>query len=231
MGQQGGELSKGHRSTQVGAAMEATKARGGLVLFLIVVLLVGCDQRAAKPDLAKRSRAEPSSYFPRGSLGNESWPSSGARQFYSRLLYDLGEAPLIGAATSGQEAYRLIWAPSHQLPLIVRVSRGAAAANVVVRYQVLDPQSSEPKNGRPLRRPLTKEEWESVVRAIDDSDFWAMASALSSYNDASDWILEGVRAGRYHAVRIQSPSDGKFRVACVKLLRLAGVTLPEGEIY
>ena len=52
-------------------------------------------------------------------------------------------------------------------------------------------------------------------------------------NDGAQWILEGMKDGRYHVVDRWSPDGGDYRAACLHLLKLSGLGVnPKGvDVY
>lgn len=170
-------------------------------------------------------------FFPAGTLGRNTAESDlWARRRYSRLLTSLGESPLGEQGETGGEIYRLLWASSLYLPVVVRAGTGDDGPSLIVRQQDLEPGTNRRLAGPTSQRELTAAEWDSLRGAIDKSGFWTMSSAWHPVQDSSSWIVEGRRDGRYHVVSVSSP-DGAFRQACIQMLRAGGITLPDEHIY
>ena len=65
-------------------------------------------------------------------------------------------------------------------------------------------------------------------------DFWNLAPVEKNENiylDGSDWLLEGIRHGKYHAVSQWSPQESPFRDTALYMLRLTEMEIENEEIY
>ncbi|NVJ26026.1 hypothetical protein HUW62_32870 [Myxococcus sp. AM011] len=88
-------------------------------------------------------------------------------------------------------------------------------------------------------RFLLPSEWSEVLRRLERFGFWKYRTrerrGESIQLDASLWLLEGVRQGRYRAYQVWSPEDegeGRaFREVCLYLLDLSGLPIPALDIY
>jgi hypothetical protein len=69
--------------------------------------------------------------------------------------------------------------------------------------------------GTPTRRVaknLTAREWATVLDAVKALDFWRMPGRERSEGaDGEDWIIEGRRGRRYHAISRWSPEEGPIQ--------------------
>ncbi len=79
--------------------------------------------------------------------------------------------------------------------------------------------------------PLTKDQWSAFTRRLDRACYWSLPSMSEEIegNDGAQWILEGRRDGRYHVVDRWSPNGGVFRDACLYLLTLSKIEIPDSE--
>jgi len=46
-------------------------------------------------------------------------------------------------------------------------------------------------------------------------------------NDDAEWIVEGMRQGRYQVTDLWTPSNGPYRDACINLLKISGLGIDE----
>jgi hypothetical protein len=81
---------------------------------------------------------------------------------------------------------------------------------------------------RTFRKPkhlrITQKKWNSFLRALDQARFWSLAIEEEAIvSDGSHWVLEGVKDGDYHLVDRWSPQSGKFRAACLRLIKLSEI--------
>jgi len=49
--------------------------------------------------------------------------------------------------------------------------------------------------------------------------------------DGDEWVLEGVRDGRYHVVARVSPRNGTYREACLYLLSLSKIEVDANRVH
>lgn len=160
-----------------------------------------------------------------------------SRCMCSEFLHQLGERPLWPAA-SGTEVYRFTWVHSFPKPVSVRVERFGDIHRLQVSWErrEADIHASGPTLHR--TRFLLPSEWSEVLRRLDDFGFWKYRTRKTRGEvidlDASIWLLEGVRQGRYRAYQVWSPNDegeGRaFRDVCLYLLDLSGLSVPPDEI-
>lgn len=160
---------------------------------------------------------------------------------YSGNLAALGEPSLSAAGDAELEAYRFVWIRSFHPPVSVRIWRKGGHAQMTVK-QLSDRGIPGAKGIRFLgtltvnvTRPVSADQWDGFQRLLNESGFWSMPSEDKNpkFLDGAGWLLEGVRADRYHAVSRQSPKEGAYRETCVYLLRISGVEIDEskGELY
>jgi hypothetical protein len=119
--------------------------------------------------------------------------------------------------------------------MAVRVERTGSAMNLFVRRLSgsggYDPGELIFKGSMEL--DLAR--WCTFMAKLERANFWnePLDKDYDSGNDGAQWILEGVREGRYHVVDRWSPRSGEFREACIYLLELAGVETAKlgSELY
>jgi hypothetical protein len=84
-------------------------------------------------------------------------------------------------------------------------------------------------------RSLSADEWDAFMMQLEDSEYWQMPTRDNRMmaQDGAQWIMEGYREGRYHAVDRQSPDEGAYRDACMYLLSQSGLLAetPANEVY
>ena len=71
---------------------------------------------------------------------------------------------------------------------------------------------------------LTVDDVSSFLASVEDTKYWDMPGYESDslvVFDGAQWVLEGVRDGRYHVVDRFSPKEGPYREACLMLLRFS----------
>lgn len=74
----------------------------------------------------------------------------------------------------------------------------------------------------------------SLPYLLDQSCYWQLRPEIDDSGlDGAQWILEGVKEGRYHVVDRWTPQIGDFREACLYLLKLSNpsIDLSREDIY
>lgn len=79
---------------------------------------------------------------------------------------------------------------------------------------------------------MAKKDWLIFKKLIENADFWNMNLGRNSIGlDGSEWILEGLTSTQYRAVTVWSPTEGSFYEACIYLISLTDLIIPENEKY
>lgn len=174
-------------------------------------------------------------YFPRGQFrGYPSFPPPRAtdraaldRDWYSSNLFAMQEAPLFCGASTDSETYRFTWLRTFNEPVAVRVyQRGGA---YLLEAVILDGKSGfEPGNIKArIAKVISPVEWRRVIGELDRVRFWQMRTTTDHLIgiDGTQWIMEGRRAGRYHA----ATRWGGYALerAGILFLELAGIDAPK----
>jgi hypothetical protein len=84
---------------------------------------------------------------------------------------------------------------------------------------------------------LRKSQTQALVAAVESAGFWNMATLAEADNtvvnvDGAQWVMEGVRNGRYHMIDRWSPGTGDpVRGIGVLALKLSRFRIRPAEIY
>jgi hypothetical protein len=165
-------------------------------------------------------------YFPKNTF-TDGWENSDAffNEWYAGHLKAMGEKSLIKVSDQNPEIYRFLWLRTFHHPIFVRVERTSAHSFDLISKELSGAGDYEP--GRVLRtakHSLTEDEWCEFIQLLNKSNYWKMPAFLDERGfDGSEWILEGVKDGRYHVVSRWSPDSGEYREACIYLLKLSYV--------
>lgn len=162
---------------------------------------------------------------------------------YSAELGVMNEARLWPTSTS-TESYRFTWLRSFHVPVVIRVERSGGVAQLHVKQLgAMNVSSDGTHTGRltvDRSRTLTSEEWSQLALKLQAANFWGLKVRHATgdkevYADGASWLLEGTRSGLYRAYDAFSPEEegeaGAFRAACLQLVELAGLSIPEDEVY
>jgi hypothetical protein len=81
---------------------------------------------------------------------------------------------------------------------------------------------------------LSKEQTQMFLKRVNELRFWEAPNPVNDQRgtDGSQWIIEGVKRGRYHVVDRWYPRDGVARqLGFLLAFDLAKINLPNEEIY
>jgi hypothetical protein len=204
--------------------VESPPRRSARALWVLMglALLLGCSYL-----LSARSRV---SYFPDLAFDGVKEHDDFVRDWYSKHLEAMGEPSLVKLAQADRdcEVYRLLWLPTFDHPVAVRVEklRDSISLNVVI----LDGQGGyEPgiiavNKATKLGRP----QWDELTRHLKRSVFWTLPTKSKEDEGGTDgeqMIVEGIAAGKYHIVDRWSPNGNEYAKLCRSMLAMAGIKL------
>ncbi|MGA2119249.1 MAG: hypothetical protein ABSH56_31415 [Bryobacteraceae bacterium] len=178
-------------------------------------------------------------YFPPGVFDTPLRGHDSRASWYSRHLKALHEPSLWELSRDPRaEAYRFLWLRSFHHPIVVRLVVRSSGSGWIHVGITNDKGGNEP--GRMMRRQvswLTKTKTQSLLAAFESADFWnlptlAVAEQGAARVDGAQWVLEGVRGGRYHVVDRFCPDAGDpARAIGALALMLGRVRIRPGEVY
>jgi hypothetical protein len=194
-----------------------------LLLYVFVISLCGSAGRAQHQ------------YFPPGAL--DSFPRSNQflSDWYSKQLKALDEPSLWSLSkTQKEQAYRFLWLRTFHRPVAVRIEVNADGTSRLTTKMASGAGGYDPGqlvlNSKSL---VTKEQTDSFLGKITGLLFWELAPTREPGGvDGAQWILEGVKDGKYHIVDRWSPKDGPVRaIGLIMLTELAKLKIPDKELY
>lgn len=163
------------------------------------------------------------SFFPRNVLAQEEWSDQFKMDWYGKHLRAMNEVPLHFPDKMVPESYRFLWLRTFNHPVAVRIWNTGTEVFINVK-ELSGAGGYEP--GRMIlteQRRLSQDEWDAFMRLLEYSCYWEQPTEDSEDAgfDGAQWILEGVRNGRYHVVDRWTPTSGSFREACLYMLKLS----------
>jgi hypothetical protein len=186
------------------------------------------------PTLGQSVPSTSTQYFPKSSLDSRgdslksNWYSSQLRALEEPSLFDLAKTP-------SAESYRFLWLRSFNHPIAIRLDPRPDGTSVLTTKVasgeggfhpgVVDENSS---------RVLTKNETQTFLSKVDKLGFWQAPNPVNDQGgtDGSQWIIEGVKGGRYHVIDRWTPEKGVARELGMMLaFDLAKMSIPKREIY
>ena len=173
-------------------------------------------------------------FFPKSSLDLRG--DDFKAKWYSTQLRALREPSLFALATNREaESYRFLWLRTFHHPIAVRLELQADGSWMLVTKVASGAGGYSPGTLTiNTSRQLTTQEAQSLRSKVEGSGFWNAPNPINDQtgDDGSQWIVEGVKAGRYHVVDRWMPKNGPARdLGLFLAFDLARLSIPKNEIY
>jgi hypothetical protein len=176
-------------------------------------------------------------YFPKGTFSDDPGWDLFTAVWYSTHLKALNEPSLLHLSSKpSYESYRFVWLRTFRHPVTVRLDI------TVDGIGELTTKVSDGLGGympgeiiENFSRRLTRERTSLFLAGVEKNKFWELPSYDNSGPlglDGSQWIIEGVKDGKYHVVDQWTPKTGPIRELGLELaLGLAELKIPKHELY
>lgn len=152
------------------------------------------------------------------------------------------EEPVLPIDDPEAEQYRITFIPPFYNPIKIRVER--RGTNYVLIGKRLSGQGGfdAGKLRTEKRRMLRLQEWNQLLALLKEADFWELPYLEKKPEPnqkeeetfclhGSEWVIEGVKAGKYHVVDRYCPEVKSFRAVGVYLAKISGLKVKERELY
>lgn len=171
----------------------------------------------------------PGSFIPRGLLQPARYDSFAGRWYTSALAAFVETALPATLPRATDQAYRFLWLRSFDPPIVVRAARHDGVTFVITR---IGAENADNDGELPRRDSafLSSTAWDTLIGTLDKERFWTAAHSDTTGPgiDGAQWVIEGVRDGRYTIVDRWSPRDtgqaAFVRRIGLTLLRLGRIT-------
>jgi hypothetical protein len=190
-----------------------------------------------------RAPAEtPAAYFPPGTFEPAVDDDAFVVSWYSKHLRALREPSVAALAGKQGHAYRFLWLRTFDAPIALRVDVAPDGSGTLTVKATSGRGGYEPGTlVTHQRRAMPPAEVRQFLSRLSTARFWALPTrerpdiaedgSITVSADGAQWILEGVRRGRYHVVDRWSPEHGAYREAALWLVRRAGLRIEPDRIY
>jgi len=147
---------------------------------------------------------------------------------YSQHLLSMGEPSLWAMSEDeDKQAYRFLWLRTFHYPISIRLEIDEEGmGNLTTRIT----------DGAGGFRPgkvifdetlfMAQEKIKWFLTELDAVDFWHHPIQVGGI-DGAEWILEGVKDGKYHLMSQWSPKEGPFRETMLLLTQFAHIYVEE----
>lgn len=128
------------------------------------------------------------------------------------LLKSWDEEPLHSASRKWPAVYRLFVSPTFSAPLLFRITRHGKGWNLIGKMKNGLAGYFQGELAWAVKRRLSDKESKRLDYLLQDLQFWSMPSTDSrrALVDGTSVVLEGARAGQYHRVERDSPTERPF---------------------
>ena len=184
------------------------------------------------------------SYFPPRAFDDIARSSNFLAGWYSAELKALDEASYLGLSKNpAAHSYRFTWLRTFNQPIAVRLDvqqDGSGVLTTKIANGAAGYPSSSTAVVENTKRTLTSKQVDDFLALVDRATFWADPSHIAgdqTGTDGSEWIVEAVRAGKYHVVarwtpQLNQPSKSAVRELGLALaIDLAQLKIPAKEFY
>ena len=176
-------------------------------------------------------------YFPPKVFSDDVQLSQFVSDWYSSKLKILEEPSLLEMTGNHDvEVYRFLWLRTFHNPVAVRLefaNGGSAALFAKVATGTGGFPDKQTHLLQNLRRPISREQAQAFRKLLVKIDFWTLTSdAGRGGEDGAEWIVEGVKQGRYHVAVEWSPKESGIRnLGMMMAFGLADLKIPKRDVY
>lgn len=140
------------------------------------------------------------------------------------------------------ELYRMTFIPTFFNPVKIRVERRGEEYVLVAKRLSGQGGFEVGRLKDEKRRRLTPEEWNGLLALINKFGFWNVPfpekkqepnekGELTICLDGSEWTLEGVKNGKFHAVNRYCPNEKAFEEIGQFMAKISGLKIKQRELY
>ena len=176
-------------------------------------------------------------YFPDGVFGSEGKVSDSHADWYTKQLRSMAEPPLWNLSKDPQvRVYRFTWIRSFDPAIVVRLTVQKDGTGILVTKITRKPGYARGSLASSRARHVSKDIVAGFENHVQQLGFWEMPTYLENPDfigvDGAQWLMEGVRDGRYHVVDRWSPESSKERAfGIAMMIGLAKLKLLYQEVY
>jgi hypothetical protein len=152
------------------------------------------------------------------------------------------EAPVLQTDDPEAEIYRITFIPTFHHPIKIRVEKQKDTYVLIAKR--LSGQGGYDAGilRTERRRRLRPREWNRLLELLEEANFWKLPYLEKEAGpnekgeeticlDGSEWVIEGVRNGQYHAVNRYCPEAKSFEAVGLYLAQLSGLRVKERELF
>jgi hypothetical protein len=175
-------------------------------------------------------------YFPPGDYavnkyGDDLHLNKSTNEWYSRVLKNCKE-PVLYNYKGAEEIYRFTLLSSYYYPVVFRFQK--KGFNFILTTKVLRERYNEYPDELETNNSVSVSffKWYKFKGKLAEADFWKLNlnDPSAPPTDASFWVVEAFKDGKYHMVERWEP-EPDLRNACLYLLSISNLKIRKEDIY
>jgi len=177
-------------------------------------------------------------YFPGGVFSEYPDLSDFRSRWYAKHLRAMSEPSLLDAAKNkSADSYRFLWLPTFRQPIAIRLAIRSDGTAQLTGIEMTGKGGYDPGLVATIEIvEISQDQIHQFRGLLQTTEYWSMLTVDSklheeSIRDGDEWVLEGVRDGRYHVVARVSPRNGTYREACLYLLSLSKIEVDANRVH
>jgi hypothetical protein len=211
-----------------------------LIIGVLTSLLSACSSPSNKVQTVHWDTLNPPKdsstfYFPvkmKREDRTENKVDSFDNQWFSSMLFALHE-PVLDNYTGSKEIYRFTWLRTFDHPVTIRVEKQNGIAKMFVKESNGQSGYDPGRLIRDTSADISAEDWQDLIELFQATGFWQLHTEEENMGkDGSEWLIEGVKDGRYRFIYRWSPEPTDVANSIGKrFLRLTKVHFHGRETY
>ena len=177
-------------------------------------------------------------YFPTGVFSEYLDLSDSRSRRYAKHLRAMSEPSLLDAVKNkSSESYRFLWLRSFRQPIAIRMTMRPDGSSQLIGVEMTGKNGHDPGVIATTEVvEISQEQIHQFQDLLQTTEYWSMPTVdvrlhEERIRDGAEWMLEGVRDGRYHVVARVSPQNETYREACLYLLKLSKIEVEASRVY
>jgi hypothetical protein len=146
------------------------------------------------------------------------------------------ESPVLPVTNKEAEIYRMSFLPTFYNPVKIRIEKHKNKYFIVAKRLSGQGGYDPGKLKSQKQRILKRAEWKRLITLLDSANFWKMPylkkEAEPNSNgetticlDGSEWVLEGVKTGKFHAVFRYCSDEKEYNAIGYYLVKISGLKI------
>jgi hypothetical protein len=177
------------------------------------------------------------SFFPSHAFDTDTRYNHFIDDWYSHQLRALNEPSLLTQSKDpSAQSYRFLWLRTFHHPIAVRLDLKSDGTAILTTKISSGAGGYAPGHlVMNTSKPLTKQQTDIFLHKINIDKFWELPPTPlkdRQGDDGSEWVIEGIKDGKYHLATQWAPTEGPIHdLGTALAFDLAALQIPKAEIY